>query len=101
MGSTLSQVAVVPCKILYNSIIREYDQALHHQPSISRCFNKGDAIRKYINFFSGRQCGSVQLLIFVFMANRLKSSKSQSPDPHRLKPEKVEQVTVKQLVKDE
>ena len=41
------------------------------------------------------------LLIFVFMANRLKSSKSQSPDPHRLKPEKVEQVSVKQLVKDE
>jgi S-DNA-T family DNA segregation ATPase FtsK/SpoIIIE len=35
------------------------------------------------------------------MANRLKSSKSQSPDPHRLKPEKVEQVSVKQLVKDE
>ncbi|WP_127132477.1 FtsK/SpoIIIE family DNA translocase [Pseudoflavitalea rhizosphaerae] len=35
------------------------------------------------------------------MANRLKSSKSKSPDPDKLKPEKEEQVTVKELVKDE
>ncbi|HUR12554.1 MAG TPA: DNA translocase FtsK [Flavitalea sp.] len=35
------------------------------------------------------------------MANRLKSSKSHAPDPDKLKPEKVEQVSVKQLVKDE
>jgi DNA segregation ATPase FtsK/SpoIIIE, S-DNA-T family len=35
------------------------------------------------------------------MANRLKSSKSQSPDPDKLKPEKVEQVSVKEFVKDE
>ncbi len=44
---------------------------------------------------------SVQLLIFVTMANRLKSSKSKSPDPDKLKPEKEVQVTVKELVKDE
>lgn len=35
------------------------------------------------------------------MANRLKSRKSQSPDPEKLKPEKEEQVRVKELVKDE
>lgn len=35
------------------------------------------------------------------MANRLKSTKSKSPDPEQLKPEKEEQVTVKELVKDE
>src|SRR5687767_1364462 len=35
------------------------------------------------------------------MANRLKSKKSQSPDPDKLKPEKEEQVSVKELVKDE
>lgn len=35
------------------------------------------------------------------MANRLKSSKHKSPDPDKLKPEKEEQVTVKELVKDE
>jgi len=35
------------------------------------------------------------------MANRLKSNKNQSPDPDKLKPEKVEKVTVKDLVKDE
>jgi len=34
------------------------------------------------------------------MANRLKSSKSQ-PDPNALKPEKEEQVSVKELVRDE
>lgn len=44
---------------------------------------------------------SVLLLIFVTMANRLKSSKSKSPDPDKLKPEKEEQVTMKELVKDE
>ena len=35
------------------------------------------------------------------MANRLKSGKSKSTDTDKLKPEKEEQVTVKQLVKDE
>ena len=35
------------------------------------------------------------------MANKLKSKKSQAPDPDKLKPEKEEQVKVKQLVKDE
>lgn len=35
------------------------------------------------------------------MANRLKSRKSQSPDPEKLNPEKEEQVRVKELVKDE
>lgn len=35
------------------------------------------------------------------MANRLKSSKSQSSDPRTLKAEKEEQVSVKQLMKDE
>ncbi|HVK47548.1 MAG TPA: DNA translocase FtsK 4TM domain-containing protein [Pseudobacter sp.] len=35
------------------------------------------------------------------MANRLKSSKSKSPDPEKLKPEQEVQVTVKELVKDE
>ncbi len=41
------------------------------------------------------------LLIFAAMANRLKSAKSQSPDPDALKPEKEEQVSVKELVRDE
>jgi len=35
------------------------------------------------------------------MANRLKSNKSHSVDPHRLKPEKEEQVSMKELVADE
>ncbi|WP_315821709.1 DNA translocase FtsK 4TM domain-containing protein [Paraflavitalea speifideaquila] len=35
------------------------------------------------------------------MANRLKSGKSKTPDTDKLKPEKEEQVSVKQLVKDE
>src|SRR6478672_9648328 len=35
------------------------------------------------------------------MANKLKSKKSQAPDPDKLKPEKEEQVNMKQLVKDE
>ena len=35
------------------------------------------------------------------MANRLKSSKSQSPDPRTLKAEKEENVSVKQLIRDE
>lgn len=35
------------------------------------------------------------------MANRLKSTKSQSPNPDVLKPEKLEQVSMKELVKDE
>lgn len=35
------------------------------------------------------------------MANRLKSAKSKSPGPEKFKPEKEEQVTVKDLVKDE
>jgi S-DNA-T family DNA segregation ATPase FtsK/SpoIIIE len=38
-------------------------------------------------------------IIFVFMANRLKSKKSQASE--KLKPEKEPQVTVKQIVKDE
>lgn len=41
------------------------------------------------------------LLIFVAMANRLKANKSHSVDPHRLKPEKEEQVTIKELAADE
>ncbi len=43
----------------------------------------------------------IRVLIFVVMANRLKSAKKQSPDPDTLKPEKEEQVSVKELVKDE
>ncbi|MEO5999877.1 MAG: DNA translocase FtsK [Chitinophagaceae bacterium] len=35
------------------------------------------------------------------MANKLKSKKSQAPDPDKLNPEKEEQVKVKELVKDE
>jgi len=35
------------------------------------------------------------------MANRLKSRKSQSPNPEKLNPEKEEQVRVRELVKDE
>jgi S-DNA-T family DNA segregation ATPase FtsK/SpoIIIE len=35
------------------------------------------------------------------MANRLKSKKSQSPNPEKLSPEKEEQVRVRELVKDE
>jgi S-DNA-T family DNA segregation ATPase FtsK/SpoIIIE len=35
------------------------------------------------------------------MANRLKSTKSQSRDPNTLKPEKEEQVSIRELVKDE
>ncbi len=35
------------------------------------------------------------------MANRIKSARKQSPDPDILKPEKEEQVNVKELVKDE
>ena len=42
----------------------------------------------------------IVLLIFVAMANRLKS-RSQSTNPDTLKPEKIEQVTVRDLVKDE
>lgn len=43
-----------------------------------------------------------QLLIFAPMANRLKSSKrSSKPAPDQLKPEKEEQVSVKELVRDE
>jgi S-DNA-T family DNA segregation ATPase FtsK/SpoIIIE len=41
------------------------------------------------------------ILIFVHMANRLKSKKSQPTDPKKLKPEKETQVTVRQIVKDE
>jgi len=41
------------------------------------------------------------IIIFVSMANRLKSKKSQAPDSDKLKPEKESQVTVKQIVKDE
>lgn len=39
--------------------------------------------------------------IFTFMANRLKSKKSQTSAADKLKPEKDPQVTVKQIVKDE
>lgn len=35
------------------------------------------------------------------MANKLKSKKSQAPDPDKLKPEKEEPLKVKQLIKDE
>ena len=35
------------------------------------------------------------------MANRLKSAKGLSPNPDALKPEKLEQVSVKELVRDE
>lgn len=45
--------------------------------------------------------GIVANIIFVSMANRLKSKKSQAPDSDKLKPEKESQVTVKQIVKDE
>ncbi len=41
------------------------------------------------------------LLIFAAMANRLKTAKKPSPDPDVLKPEKLEQVSVKELVQDE
>src|SRR5688572_25342232 len=44
---------------------------------------------------------SCNRLIFVAMANRLKSSRSQKSDPNTLKPEKEEKVSVKELVKDE
>jgi S-DNA-T family DNA segregation ATPase FtsK/SpoIIIE len=39
--------------------------------------------------------------IFAIMANKLKTKKSQAPDPEVLKPEKEEQVTVKQLAVDD
>src|SRR5205823_2080615 len=45
-----------------------------------------------------------KLLIFATMANRLKAEKAEkkrSGNPDKFKPEKEEQVTVKQLVKDE
>ena len=35
------------------------------------------------------------------MANKLKTKKSQPPDPDKLKPEKEQQVKVKELVRDE
>src|ERR671927_20951 len=41
------------------------------------------------------------MLIFAFMAKKSQSKKSQAPDPDKLKPEKEEQVNVKQLVKDD
>ncbi len=41
------------------------------------------------------------MLIFAGMANKLTSKKSQAPDPDKLKPEKEEQLPVKDLVKDE
>ncbi len=41
------------------------------------------------------------MLIFVAMANKLKSKKSQAPDPEKLKAETEEQLPVKDLVKDE
>jgi DNA segregation ATPase FtsK/SpoIIIE, S-DNA-T family len=40
-------------------------------------------------------------LIFVAMANRLKSSRSQKSDTNTFRPEKEEKVSVKELVKDE
>ena len=40
-------------------------------------------------------------VIFVAMANRLKSSKSKTPGSEKFKPEKEEQVKVKDLVRDE
>jgi DNA segregation ATPase FtsK/SpoIIIE, S-DNA-T family len=41
------------------------------------------------------------MLIFVAMSKKPKSKKSQAPDPDKLKPEKEEQIPVKNLVKDE
>ena len=41
------------------------------------------------------------MLIFVVMANKLKSKKSQAPDPEKLKAETEEKLPVKDLVKDE
>lgn len=41
------------------------------------------------------------MLIFVAMANKLKSKKSQAPDPEKLKTETEEKLPVKDLVKDE
>ncbi len=49
-------------------------------------------------------CMCVGFLIFLSlqnMANKLKTKKSQAPDPDKLKTEKEEQVKVKELVKDE
>ena len=40
-------------------------------------------------------------LTFARMANKLKTKKSQAPDPDKLKPEREESVEVKQLIKDE
>jgi DNA segregation ATPase FtsK/SpoIIIE, S-DNA-T family len=40
-------------------------------------------------------------LIFVAMANRLKSSRSQKSDTNKLRPDREEKVSVKELVKDE
>ncbi len=46
-------------------------------------------------------CGFSYIVIFANMANKLKTKKIQPPDPDKLKPEKEEQVKVKELVKDE
>src|ERR1700742_2114866 len=54
------------------------------------------------SFFKGNVINlNIGSLIFVSMANRLKSTKSQKSAGEKLKPEKEAQVTVKQLVKDE
>ncbi len=46
-------------------------------------------------------CVWISYSIFVGMANKLKTKKSQNPDPGNLVPEKEEQVKVAQLMKDE
>ena len=39
--------------------------------------------------------------VSYYMANKLKSNKSKSPDPEKLTSDKTEKVKVKELVKDE
>jgi S-DNA-T family DNA segregation ATPase FtsK/SpoIIIE len=41
------------------------------------------------------------MLIFVLMAKRSKTKKSQESDPDKLKPEKEEKITMRELVRDE
>lgn len=66
------------------------------EPEVFRCFIRWLLFKHFLPLGFG------QLLIFAHMANRLKSGKKTSkPSPDQLKPEKEEQVTVKELVKDE
>jgi S-DNA-T family DNA segregation ATPase FtsK/SpoIIIE len=52
-------------------------------------------------FFQLKYGGNGRMLIFVLMAKRSKTKKSQESDPDKLKPEKEEKITVKQLIRDE